>query len=161
RREVLGRAFSRGIRSSAFAGLIRARLYDYQREGALFAARAGRCLIADEMGLGKTLEAIAAAEILARHVGLERVLVVCPTPLENRLEELVSIVQFVDQHRLGPTFRLLHDHQIREPDSGRVVGYRHLDRIGRTLAPILVRRQKAEVLQQLPERLEKNLFISM
>src|SRR5205823_6528585 len=83
------------------------------------------------------------------------------TPLENRLEELVSIVQFVDQHRLGPTFRLLHDHQIREPDSGRVVGYRHLDRIGRTLAPILVRRQKAEVLQQLPERLEKNLFISM
>jgi len=255
RREVLGRAFSRGIRSSAFAGLIRARLYDYQREGALFAARAGRCLIADEMGLGKTLQAIAAAEMLARHVGLERVLVVCPTslkhqwereigrfterpvvviggarterergfaaagfykiisydtvhrdldlirswapdlvvldeaqriknwstrtarsvkqivspyafvltgtPLENRLEELVSIVQFVDQHRLGPTFRLLHDHQIREPDSGRVVGYRDLDRIGRTLAPILVRRQKAEVLRQLPERLEKNLFISM
>ena len=63
RREVLGRAFSRGIRSSAFAGLIRARLYDYQREGALFAARAGRCLIADEMGLGKTLQAIAAAEM--------------------------------------------------------------------------------------------------
>lgn len=43
------------------------------------------------------------------------------TPLENRLEELVSIVQFVDQHRLGPTWRLLHDHQMRN-ETGRVIG---------------------------------------
>ena len=255
RRAVLDRAFPRGIRSPAFERLVRASLYDYQREGALFAARAGRCLIADEMGLGKTLEAIAAAEILARHVGVERVLVVCPTslkhqwereiarfterstlvvgggraeraaaftgasfyklmsydtvhrdldlirswspdlvvldeaqriknwstrtarsvkqivspyalvltgtPLENRLEELVSIVQFVDQHCLGPTFRLLHEHQVRDPETGRVVGYRDLDRIGRTLAPILVRRRKAEVLSQLPPRLENTLFVPM
>ena len=46
----------------------RSPLYDYQREGALFAARAGRCLIGDEMGLGKTIQAIAAAEIMARTV---------------------------------------------------------------------------------------------
>src|SRR5207302_2454582 len=33
-------------------------------------------------------------------------IVLTGTPLENRLEELVSIVQFVDRHRLGPTYRL-------------------------------------------------------
>ena len=44
------------------------------------------------------------------------------TPLENRLEELISIVQFVDRYRLGPTFRLLHEHQVRDP-VGKVVGY--------------------------------------
>ncbi len=80
----------------------------------------------------------------------------------ERRPEAVLVDELDDRDQLlEPTFRLLHDHQIREPDSGRVVGYRDLDRIGRTLAPILVRRQKAEVLQQLPERLEKNLFISM
>src|SRR5262249_5423949 len=50
-------------------------------------------------------------------------IVLTGTPLENRLEELISIVQFVDRFRLGPTYRLLHDHQMRDED-GKVVGYR-------------------------------------
>ena len=80
------------------------------------------------------------------------------TPLENRLEELMSIVQFVDQYRLGPTFRFLHEHQIHDED-GRVVGYRDLDKINKTLQPILIRRQKKQVLDQLPERIDKNFFV--
>jgi superfamily II DNA or RNA helicase len=87
-------------------------------------------------------------------------IVLTGTPLENRLEELVSIVDFVDRHRLGPTFRFLHDHQVRD-EFGRVVGYRDLNRIGRTLAPILLRRRKSEVLDQLPPRLEKRFHVSM
>lgn len=42
-----------------------------------------------------------------------------------------------------------------------MVGYLYLDRIGKTLAPILIRRQKKEVLKQLPERLDKNFFVPM
>ncbi len=250
----LAEAFPRGIRSAGWRDLLRVPLYEYQREAALFASRSGRCLIGDDMGLGKTIEAIAAVEIMARHFGVERVLVVCPTslkhqwerkiarvidrparviggfrrwreegfregsfykitnydtvyrdldliaawapdlvildeaqriknwstrtaksvkriasphaivltgtPLENRLEELVSIVQFIDQHRLGPTFRFLHDHQTVD-EFGKVVGYRNLDGIGKTLAPVLIRRRKQEVLQQLPERLEKRFFVPM
>src|SRR5262249_12704650 len=231
RRQRVTEAFPREIRSPAFKDLIRADLYDYQREGILFVARAGRALLGDDMGLGKTVQAIAAAEVMARLFGVERVLIICPTslkhqwqreierfstrtaqtitglrarrekgfgtetffkitnydtvhtdldligdwapdlvildeaqriknwstrtarsvkqvsspyalvltgtPLENRLEELISIVQFVDQFRLGPTFRLLHEHQVRD-EFGKVVGYRDLDKIGKTLAPILV-----------------------
>jgi superfamily II DNA or RNA helicase len=247
-------AFPRGMRSAAFKDLLRVPLYDYQRDGALFAARAGRCLIGDEMGLGKTIQALAAAEIMARLFGVERVLIVCPTslkhqwqreierftgrgvsvinglrpqrevhfrensffkisnydtvhrdldligtwspdlvildeaqriknwatrtarsvkkiaapyavvltgtPLENRLEELISIVQFVDRYRLGPTFRLLHEHQVRDP-VGKVVGYRELDKLGQTLAPVLLRRRKDEVLDQLPARIDNNVFVAM
>lgn len=250
----LQEAFPRGPRSAAFQDLLRVALYPYQREAALFAARAGRCLIADEMGLGKTAEALAAAEIMARVLGVERALIVCPTslkhqwereigrmtgrsvqviggfrprrqdqfatatffkvmnydtvhrdldlvrawapdlvvldeaqriknwntrtarhvkriesthaivltgtPIENRIEELVSLVDFVDRHRLGPTFRLLHEHQVRD-ESGRVVGYRDLDRLGQTLAPILLRRRKAEVLDQLPARTEQQVLVPM
>ncbi|OFZ85700.1 MAG: helicase SNF2 [Betaproteobacteria bacterium RBG_16_64_18] len=254
RGRALDAAYARGPRTKGLAKLLKTKLYPYQIEGALFAVRAGRCLIGDEMGLGKTIQAIAAAELFARHFGSERVLVVCPTslkhqwqrefarftgsdaqviqgprdarahqyreaapwkianydtlardldligawspdlvivdeaqriknwntiaaralkriaspyavvltgtPLENRLEELVSIVQFVDQHRLGPTWRLLHEHQMRD-ETGRVVGYRNLDRLGATLAPVMLRRRKAEVLDQLPERVDNTFFVPM
>jgi len=87
-------------------------------------------------------------------------LVLTGTPLENRLEELISIVQFVDPFRLGPTYKLLHDHQERD-EFGKVVGYHDLDKIGKTLEPILLRRHKTDVLDQLPERLDTNLFVPM
>jgi SNF2 family DNA or RNA helicase len=230
-------------------------MYPYQRQGALFAARAGRSLIADDMGLGKTIQAIAASEILAREFGIQKALIVCPvslkyqwkneiekfcnrsvsiieglyhcrrdlyqsdtffkiinydvvyrdldlitrlspdlvildeaqriknwktrlarsvkqikstytivltgTPLENRLEELHSIVEFVDRYRLGPMFHFLANHQELDPESGKVIGYRNLKDIGSTLVSLLIRRSKSEVLQQLPERMDKNFFVPM
>ncbi len=39
-------------------------------------------------------------------------IVLTGTPLENKLEELYSIVQFVDDRRLGPAFQFLHDHRV-------------------------------------------------
>ncbi|WP_449369954.1 DEAD/DEAH box helicase, partial [Thiomonas sp.] len=76
------------------------------------------------------------------------------------LEELISIVQFVDQHRLGPTWKLLHEHQVKD-EGGRVTGYTGLERIGQTLAPIMLRRRKAQVLAQLPARTDQNLLVPM
>src|SRR5213079_1411176 len=87
--------FPRGSRSAAFKDLLRVPLYDYQREGALFAARTGRCLLGDEMGLGKTVQAIAAAEIMARLFGVQRVLVICPTSLKHQWQR--EIERFVDR----------------------------------------------------------------
>src|SRR5262249_37547530 len=70
-------------------------LYEYQREGVLFAAQAGRCLLGDEMGLGKTAQAIAIAEVMARLFGVERVLVICPTSLKHQWQR--EIERFVDR----------------------------------------------------------------
>ena len=251
---VLNKLFPQGATSAKLAKLLKAPIYPYQAEGALFAVRAGRALIGDEMGLGKTIQAIAATELLAQHFGVSKVLVICPTslkyqwqseiarfsgrasrvlaggrvqrqkdfalddfckitnyeklktdldqiaawapdlvivdeaqriknwntiaaralkridspyamvltgtPLENKLEELISIVQFVDQHRLGPTWKLLHEHQVKD-EAGRVTGYTGLEKIGQTLAPIMIRRRKAEVLRQLPARTDQNLLLPM
>jgi superfamily II DNA or RNA helicase len=87
-------------------------------------------------------------------------LVLTGTPLENRLEELHSIVGFVDRFHLGPLFRFLAEHQ-HVDEAGKVIGYHHLSQIAKSLKPILVRRTKKEVLRELPERLEKNYFVPM
>ncbi len=82
------------------------------------------------------------------------------TPLENKLEELYSIVAFVDDRRLGPAFQFLHDHRILD-EHGKLLGYRNLDKVREKLAPILLRRTRAEVLSQLPERTDQTVFVEM
>ncbi|HSB69022.1 MAG TPA: hypothetical protein VLT62_06795 [Candidatus Methylomirabilis sp.] len=56
RHETVNALFPRGATSPAFEKLLKVPLYPYQRQGALFAATAGRCLLADDMGLGKTIQ---------------------------------------------------------------------------------------------------------
>ena len=87
-------------------------------------------------------------------------MVLTGTPLENRLEELYSIVQFVDERRFGPAFQFLQDHRQVDAD-GRLVGYRNLDQIRDKLAPIFLRRTRAEVLTQLPERTDSDRFVEL
>ena len=76
------------------------------------------------------------------------------TPLENKLEELFSVVEFVDGRRLGPAFRFVHEHRVVD-EHGRLQGYRGLDTIHQQLAPILLRRTRQEVLKELPERTDQ------
>ena len=80
----LAQVFPHGAADPKLLALLKAPLYPYQAEGALFAVRAGRALIGDDMGLGKTIQAIAATEILARHFGISKVLVVWPTSLNTQ-----------------------------------------------------------------------------
>ncbi len=234
---------------------IRARLYPYQVEGVAFLAATGRALLADDMGLGKTLQAISAAAWLARHEGVQRVLVVCPaslkhqwareierftehqaevvqggaalrhaqyrkpktfvvinyelvlrdlsvineqlcpdllildeaqriknwrtkiassikliatryafvlsgTPLENRLEDLYSLMQVVDAQVLGPLWRYLIDFHVTD-ERGKVLGYRNLSELRRRIAPVMLRRDRSLVREQLPERIEQRLDVPL
>jgi len=82
------------------------------------------------------------------------------TPIENKLEELFSVVEFVDGRRLGPAFRFLAEHRT-EDEKGTLIGYRGLDRIHDQLAPILLRRTRQEVLKDLPERTDQILHVSL
>jgi superfamily II DNA or RNA helicase len=115
-------------------------------------------VIVDEAQRVKNWNTIAARAL--KRINSPYAIVLTGTPLENKLEELISIVQFVDQHRLGPTWKLLHEHQVKD-EGGRVTGYAGLEKIGQTLAPIMIRRRKSEVLKQLPDRLDQNLLVPM
>ncbi len=78
-------------------------------------------------------------------------LVLTGTPLENRLDDLHSVVAFVDPHRLGPSFRFLHRHQRRDED-GKLLGFKNLGDLRARLAPILLRRTRDSVRLELPPR---------
>ena len=234
--------------------LVKVPLFPYHLRGVLFAASRGRVVLADDMGLGKTVQAIAAATLLKRRHGIERVLVISPasvkyqwkteierfsdlsaqvidgdktrrnkryahpeffnlinyelvtrdieeiqafepdliildeaqrirnwatntartvkqlksryafvltgTPLENKLEELYSVVEFVDGRALGPAFRFLHEH-VETSDTGKLVGYRGLNQIRKQLEPVLLRRKRDEVLKQLPERTDQVFRVNL
>lgn len=82
------------------------------------------------------------------------------TPLENKLEELYSVVEFVDGRRLGPVFRFLKEHRM-ENEEGKLLGYRGLDQIRKQLEPILLRRTRKEVLPELPKRTDQIFRVRM
>ena len=78
-------------------------------------------------------------------------LVLTGTPLENRLDDLYSVVQFVDDRRLGPGFRFFNRHRMVD-EKGKVLGYKNLSDLRETLKPILLRRTRDSVRLELPQR---------
>jgi hypothetical protein len=82
------------------------------------------------------------------------------TPLENRIDELYSIVQYLDPEILGPLFRFNRDfYQLDE--RGRPVDYQNLAELRERLEPLLLRRRKTDVETQLPGRTVMNYFVPM
>ena len=78
-------------------------------------------------------------------------LVLSGTPLENRLDDLFSVTEFIDDRRLGPAFRFLNRHRVVD-EKGKVLGYKNLTELRRRLGPILLRRTRESVMRQLPPR---------
>ena len=83
------------------------------------------------------------------------------TPLENNLDELVSIVQLADPYCLSPLYRFRFDHIITAPETGKAVGYKNLNDIRDKLKDTLIRRTKQGVQLQLPKRTDQFLLIPM
>jgi len=82
------------------------------------------------------------------------------TPLENRLLELHSLVEFLHPRALGPRWRLLPFHAVVGPE-GRVIAYEGLEVLRRRLDGYFLRRDRREVLHQLPERTETTFWTGM
>lgn len=85
-------------------------------------------------------------------------LVLSGTPLENRLDDLFSIVNFIDNRILGPAFQFFEDYQVTD-EKGKFTGYKNLDKLREKLKPILLRRTRKSVLPDLPALTEQTRLI--
>ncbi|WP_044268116.1 DEAD/DEAH box helicase [Bacteroides timonensis] len=96
----------------------------------------------------------------ARHIESEYAVILSGTPLENKLEELYSIMQFVDQYCLGPYYQFM-DSTVVKSETGKIISYKNLNAIGEQMKDVLIRRRKKDVALQLPGRMDKILFVPM
>ena len=96
----------------------------------------------------------------ARRIEADYKIILSGTPMENKLEELYSVVQLVDQFILGPYYKFKARY-IDTDDTGRIMGYKRLNEVGQRLRPIMIRRRKTAVALQMPERMDKNLLVPM
>ena len=76
------------------------------------------------------------------------------TPLENRLGELYTVTKFVDDALLGPAYHFFNRHHIVD-DRGKTQAYHRLDELREKMGSVLLRRTRAEIANQLPDRTDK------
>lgn len=82
------------------------------------------------------------------------------TPIENRIEDIYSIVQFLDPRFFGALFRFNREYY-RMDEKGKPIGYKNLDALHHRLKPVLLRRRKQDVEGELPERTVNSYFVAM
>ena len=82
------------------------------------------------------------------------------TPIENRIDELYSIVQFLDPELLGPLFRFNREYYVLD-DRGRPTGFRNLEGLSDRVSGVMLRRRKDDVETQLPALTDKTFFVPM
>lgn len=95
-----------------------------------------------------------------RKLQSQYVMALSGTPLENKLDELYSVTQLVDQYVLGPYYKFNADTTLTD-SLGKIVGYRNLHKVAGKLKNILIRRKKSDVKLQMPARTDTNLFVPM
>lgn len=81
-------------------------------------------------------------------------------PIENRLEELHSIMDFVMPGLLGPGFLFHQEHCITNRFGG-VVGYRGIETVRTKIAPHYLRRIKEDVLKELPPKTINDVWLEL
>jgi SNF2 family DNA or RNA helicase len=82
------------------------------------------------------------------------------TPVENRLDDLYSIVSFPDPKIFGSLFRFNREFYQLD-DRGRPEAYLQLQKVHERIRPVMLRRRKSDVEKELPSRTDRNLFIKL
>jgi hypothetical protein len=88
-------------------------------------------------------------------------LVLTGTPMENRLDELASLTDWVDNLALEPKWRLAPCHSTFSDGWREVTGARNLGTLRERLSHCMVRRVRKEVLSQLPPRTDTRVPVPL
>ncbi|MDA3928366.1 MAG: DEAD/DEAH box helicase [Prolixibacteraceae bacterium] len=117
-------------------------------------------IILDEAQKVKNYETKTANAI--NKVNIKHTLVITGTPIENKLIDIFSIVNILDPHFLGPLWEFSYQHCLFDPNKhNKINGYYDLQKLHKKLEPILIRREKKQVLEQLPNVQQINVPVNL
>ncbi len=105
-------------------------------------------IILDEAQRIKNYETITANAV--KSLQKKHGLVITGTPIENKLIDLYSIVEFLDTKMLTPMWEFSYQHCYFDKTSkNKITGYTNLQDLKNKIKPILLRRTKKEVVEQM------------
>jgi len=117
-------------------------------------------LILDEAQRIKNFETKTASSI--RRLQFKHVLIITGTPIENRLIDIFSIVSAINPYFFGPLWEFSYQHCLFDPEKhNKINGYYNLQKLNKQLEPILIRREKRKVLDQLPNVRQINVPVNL
>jgi SNF2 family DNA or RNA helicase len=82
------------------------------------------------------------------------------TPMDGKLEELHSVMGFVAPGLLESRTRFMQKHAACDM-YGKVIRYRHVDKVRHRIEPYFIRRLKRDVLAELPDKVYLNRMVVM
>ncbi len=117
-------------------------------------------IILDEAQRIKNYETITANAVKSLHK--KHGLVITGTPIENKLIDLYSIVEFLDNKMLSPMWEFSYQHCYFDKTSkNKITGYTNLQELKNRLKSLLLRRTKKEVISQLSSLQEITIPVAM
>jgi len=95
-------------------------------------------------------------------VGIPNKYVLTGTPLENKLEELFSIMQFVDPTIFGSYRTFMNQHFVYGGfNQLERIGYKDLELCNRRVYGAMIRRTKDQVAKEMPEKIIKTIKVPL
>lgn len=89
-------------------------------------------------------------------------LIITGTPIENRLIDLFSLMDFIDPYMLTPLWEFSYQHCYFDTKlKNKITGYYNLQQLRERLSSILLRREKREVIKELPHITEVDVPVQM
>lgn len=117
-------------------------------------------IILDEAQRIKNFTTVTANTIKRLH--RKHALVITGTPIENRLIDLYSIMSFVDPKFLAPLWEFSYKHcYFDETKRDKITGYYNLQELNERLKPVLIRRERQKVVDELPSVTELNVPVEL
>ena len=115
-------------------------------------------LILDEAQRIKNFETKTASAV--SRLRYKHVLVLTGTPIENKLIDIYSIVNIISPNFFGPLWEFSYQHCLFDSErTNKINGYYDLQKIHQKIKTLLIRREKRNVLQQLPNIVQVNVPI--
>ncbi|MFW5754772.1 MAG: DEAD/DEAH box helicase, partial [Marinilabiliaceae bacterium] len=91
-------------------------------------------------------------------INKKHALAITGTPIENRLIDIFSIVNIMEPGFLGPLWEFSYQHCLFDPvKHDKINGYYDLQTLKERIQPLLLRREKRNVLDQLPNLRQINI----